>query len=56
MRRPGRALAAHLSRSAAAVYEELADVTFDTSTGPLAGVVADIVAWARTEQDAEEHA
>ena len=29
------------------LYEEVADVTFDTSTGPLAHVVADIVAWVR---------
>lgn len=28
------------------LYDEAADVTFDTSTGPLAAVVADIVAWA----------
>lgn len=29
-----------------AVYEEVADVVFDTSSGPLAAVVAAIVAWA----------
>lgn len=29
------------------VYESVADATFDTSSGPLAGVVAQIVAWAR---------
>lgn len=29
------------------VYEQLADVTFDTSTGPLQAVVAQIVEWAR---------
>lgn len=29
------------------VYEELADVTFDTSSGPLSAIVAQIVAWAR---------
>ncbi|WP_345802537.1 shikimate kinase [Microbacterium sp. AZCO] len=29
------------------LYEEVADVTFDTSSGPLALVVADIVAWVR---------
>ena len=29
------------------IYESLADVTFDTSSGPLAAVVADIVRWAR---------
>lgn len=28
------------------VYEEVADVAFDTSSGPLAAVVAEIVAWA----------
>ncbi|MEU1970371.1 shikimate kinase [Microbacterium sp. NPDC019599] len=38
------------------IYEALADITFDTSTGPLAHVVSDIVTWARegssTEGDA----
>lgn len=34
-----------------AVYEELADVTFDTSRGPLQEVVDAIVQWARTDQD-----
>ena len=29
------------------LYEEVADVTFDTSSGPLADVVTAIVAWAR---------
>lgn len=29
------------------IYEELADVTFDTSTGPLQNVVEGIVAWAQ---------
>ena len=38
------------------LYEEVADIAFDTSSGPLARVVADIVTWARAEQDAEEHA
>ncbi len=38
------------------LYDEVADVTFDTSSGPLAGVVAEIVAWAQTAQSAEEHA
>lgn len=32
------------------LYEELADVTFDTSTGPLQQVVDAIVAWARGDQ------
>jgi shikimate kinase len=29
------------------IYEAAADIAFDTSSGPLAGVVDDIVAWAR---------
>jgi shikimate kinase len=29
------------------LYERLADVTFDTSTGPLQGIVDQIAAWAR---------
>lgn len=29
------------------LYEEVADVTFDTSTGPLADIVAKIVTWAQ---------
>lgn len=36
------------------IYEEIADLTIDTSTGPLAAVVADIVAWA--QQPAREDA
>jgi shikimate kinase len=42
------------------LYEEVADVTFDTSSGPLADVVTAIVAWARrgehsnTDQIAKE--
>lgn len=36
------------------LYEEVADVTFDTSTGPLALVVADIVAWFREGQAPED--
>ena len=31
------------------LYEELADVTFDTSSGPLQDVVAALVAWVRAE-------
>ena len=31
------------------VYEEVADATFDTSSGPLQAVVDAIVQWARTE-------
>ena len=31
------------------VYESVADVAFDTSSGPLAGVVAQIVDWIRTQ-------
>ncbi|MFB9646425.1 shikimate kinase [Microbacterium terregens] len=38
------------------LYEEAADVTFDTSSGPLAAVVADIVSWAKQTQTAEEDA
>ena len=38
------------------LYDEVADVTFDTSSGPLAAVVAEIVAWAQQTQTAEEHA
>ncbi|WP_052226433.1 shikimate kinase [Microbacterium mangrovi] len=34
-----------------AVYEEVADVTFDTSSGPLADVVTAIVAWARRSEN-----
>ncbi|TQJ32181.1 shikimate kinase [Microbacterium sp. SLBN-146] len=34
------------------LYEELADVTFDTSSGPLAHVVENVVAWVRdTEKE-----
>ena len=37
------------------VYEELADVTFDTSTGPLQDVVDALVAWVRSScPDQEE--
>ncbi|SFS04854.1 shikimate kinase [Microbacterium sp. cf046] len=36
------------------LYEEAADITFDTSSGPLGGVVAEIVTWA--QQRTEEHA
>lgn len=38
------------------LYEDVADATFDTSSGPLAAVVAEIVTWARQMQSAEEHA
>lgn len=38
------------------LYEQLADITFDTSSGPLAAVVGDIVTWARQNQTAEENA
>lgn len=34
------------------IYEDLADVTFDTSSGPLQRVVDDIVAWARRDEEA----
>jgi shikimate kinase len=37
------------------LYDEVADVTFDTSSGPLSDIVTAIVAWARsTEQGAAE--
>ncbi|GAA5027408.1 shikimate kinase [Microbacterium fluvii] len=36
------------------VYERVADVTFDTSSGPLSNVVADIVAWAQAPSTEEE--
>ena len=36
------------------VYEELADVTFDTSTGPLQEVVDAVVAWVRRTAAAAE--
>lgn len=35
------------------IYEELADASFDTSNGPLQGVVDRIVAWAQTDQNEE---
>ena len=38
------------------LYEEVADITFDTSSGPLSAVVAEIVTWAQHTQAAEEHA
>ena len=43
------------------LYSEVADVTFDTSTGPLSHIVSDIVSWFRTYTDdsgdpAEENA
>jgi len=33
------------------LYDEVADVTFDTSHGPLQAVVAAVVDWAQTEND-----
>lgn len=36
------------------VYRGVADVTFDTSSGPLSDVVTEIVAWARTQNPTEE--
>lgn len=38
------------------LYDEVADLTLDTSAGPLAAVVAEVVEWARRTQNAEEHA
>jgi shikimate kinase len=35
------------------VYDEVADVTFDTSSGPLQHVVDDIVAWVRSREPEE---
>lgn len=36
------------------LYEDVADVAFDTSSGPLAAVVAQIVAWVRQAEEAPE--
>jgi len=33
------------------IYEDLADVVFDTSSGPLQHVVEDIVAWVRRSEE-----
>jgi shikimate kinase len=38
------------------LYEEVADLTLDTSVGPLSAVVAQIVDWARDQHPAEEPA
>jgi shikimate kinase len=38
------------------LYDAVADLTIDTSSGPLAAVVAQIVDWAQEPQNAEEHA
>lgn len=38
------------------LYEQVADVTFDTSSGPLGAVVAAVVGWARQMQSTEENA
>ncbi|MET0781391.1 MAG: shikimate kinase [Microbacterium sp.] len=38
------------------LYEEVADLTLDTSSGPLSGIVAEIVTWAQKTQAAQEHA
>ena len=38
------------------LYEEVADLTLDTSTGPLAAIVAEIVAWAQPARTVEERA
>lgn len=37
--------------SRSALYAEVADVTFDTSSGPLSQVVSDIVSWVRVVED-----
>ena len=36
------------------IYEQLADVTFDTSSGPLQDVVDAVVAWVRRERAADD--
>jgi shikimate kinase len=38
------------------LYDEVADLTLDTSSGPLSAVVAEIVRWAQQTPIAEEHA
>jgi len=38
------------------LYDEVADVTIDTSTGPLAGIVTEIVSWVRAAHPVEEDA
>ncbi|BDV30595.1 shikimate kinase [Microbacterium terricola] len=38
------------------LYEQVADVTFDTSTGPLSGVVTAIVDWAQSTTRPEDEA
>jgi shikimate kinase len=38
------------------LYEEVADLTLDTSSGPLSRIVAEIVTWAQKTQAAQEHA
>lgn len=43
-----------ISRERRALYDEVADVVFDTSSGPLTGVVAKIVAWAHAPQAEKE--
>jgi shikimate kinase len=40
----------HIMTARRPVYDEVADATFDTSSGPLQAVVDAIVQWARTEQ------
>jgi shikimate kinase len=37
------------------IYEDLADVTFDTSTGPLQHVVDALVTWVRDDPDHQEN-
>jgi len=37
------------------LYERLADIVFDTSSGPLADIVTHIVDWARHDAAAREH-
>ncbi|MEJ1155475.1 MULTISPECIES: shikimate kinase [Microbacterium] len=36
------------------IYETLADATFDTSHGPLADIVTEIVAWAKNNETTED--
>jgi shikimate kinase len=42
-------------QSRRALYEAAADVVFDTSRGPLQGIVDAVVEWARTTTPQEEH-
>ena len=43
-----------ISEQRAPLYAEVADATFDTSSGPLSDVASAIVAWARARSDRPE--